>query len=322
MQVIRDLFSAEQLAHLTSLPEMKSGKVQFSVPLRDDIKQTLSAAFGLDLSGRETIPCRYMKGDTAAHIDQSATDFENTYLVYLTDGEGEFVIGDGTYAIEANTAFRFSEGIRHEVKGSCGTGRLMIGPMSEHGMPVGAPPSGIVADGATDVVYIKYDNIDGLQYRINTGGYSILSSTPYTVTNTNPTSSSILQVIFETNIVIDGNTQYFVPLSEYIQFGSTALNVGGSVPTITISGVSDYPGFIQNGTNSSTGYSYIYVLNLFVYSNGSQLAVDGGWIGQSYFGNGATFNCIINCSSSGEINEGCGGIIAVSYTHLRAHETG
>jgi len=98
------------------------------------------------------------------------------------------------------------------------------------------------------------------------------------------------------------------------------LNAGGLRPVITIDGVSNYPGFIQNGSqNAQTGapilgYANISVFNLEVNANNSTLAYDneqspGGWIGQANFGTGALNNYIVNCSSNGPIAPGCGGIV-------------
>jgi hypothetical protein len=80
---------------------------------------------------------RWIKGDTEAHVDRGSRSFENTYLVYLQDSEGEFVLGTDSYPITANTGFIFSEGTMHKTLNTGLTPRLLIGPMNEFAGPVG-----------------------------------------------------------------------------------------------------------------------------------------------------------------------------------------
>ena len=63
---------------------------------------------------------------------------KNTYLAYITDSEGEFIIGEESFPITANTSFIFSEGIRHQTLGTGLTPRLLLGPMNEFAEPVGS----------------------------------------------------------------------------------------------------------------------------------------------------------------------------------------
>ena len=80
---------------------------------------------------------RWIQGDTAAHIDVSQGAFENTYLVYASSSEGEFVLGGESYPIREGSGIRFNEGISHETVGTGVEPRLLIGPMNEMGQPVG-----------------------------------------------------------------------------------------------------------------------------------------------------------------------------------------
>jgi len=80
---------------------------------------------------------RWIKGDTAPHVDSGPSDFENTYLVYLNSNEGEFVLQGESYPIVANTAFVFNEGLQHETLGTGSSPRLLVGPMNELAEPVG-----------------------------------------------------------------------------------------------------------------------------------------------------------------------------------------
>jgi hypothetical protein len=141
------VLSEEELHYLNNLPEVlsakatldskTSGKVYFSVAITDSIRSTLQSRFGLDLSTRSTIPMRWIKGDTAPHIDSGASKFQNTYLVYLNDSPGELIVDSQSYPIEANSGFVFHEGLSHETRSTDNVSRLLIGPMNEFVEPVG-----------------------------------------------------------------------------------------------------------------------------------------------------------------------------------------
>jgi hypothetical protein len=83
---------------------------------------------------------RWIKGDTAPHVDVGSSNFHNTYLVYLNTSLGNFIVDSQTYPIEANTGFVFNEGVSHETINTGTEPRLLLGPMSEHGFAVGIPP--------------------------------------------------------------------------------------------------------------------------------------------------------------------------------------
>jgi len=144
--IFSSVFSNEEIDYLLQLPEVvaakdrfgSSDKVQFTIALTDGIRAALQTRFGLDLSSVSEIPMRWIKGDTAAHMDRGSRSFENTYLVYLQDSEGEFVLGPDSYPITANTGFVFSEGTSHKTLNTGLTPRLLIGPMNEFAGPVGA----------------------------------------------------------------------------------------------------------------------------------------------------------------------------------------
>ena len=143
-----NVLSEEELHYLNNLPEVlsakasldskSSGKVYFSVPITDSIRSTLQSRFGLDLSAHSTIPMRWIKGDTAPHIDTGASNFQNTYLLYLNDSPGDFIVDSESYPIEANSGFVFNEGLSHETQGTGIIPRLLLGPMNEFAEPVGA----------------------------------------------------------------------------------------------------------------------------------------------------------------------------------------
>jgi hypothetical protein len=128
----------EVLAAKARLETRSHGMVYFTIPMTDALRTTLHATFGLDLSAAHSIPMRWIKGDTAPHVDVTTQAFEYTHLLYLNDSPGELVVGDESYPIRSNTAFVFHEGISHETRHTEYTSRLLIGPMSEQALPVGS----------------------------------------------------------------------------------------------------------------------------------------------------------------------------------------
>ena len=139
------IFSAEYIQDLLNLPQVLSAKerlthqVPFTIPATEELRTAL-AQLGLDVR-QSTIPMRWIKGDTPSHVDSGPSAFENTFLVYLTDSPGEFILDDSSFPITANTAFVFPEGIRHETSGTGTEPRLLLGPMNEFAQAVGATAS-------------------------------------------------------------------------------------------------------------------------------------------------------------------------------------
>jgi len=92
------------------------------------------------------------------------------------------------------------------------------------------------------------------------------------------TAAGVLTIEFITDITIDatigGNNGYLVCASDNIQIGSRILKPDGTRPVITIEGVTNYPGFIRNGTGDGgggggqNGYNNIFVMNLEIRSAG------------------------------------------------------
>jgi hypothetical protein len=143
---ISNILSAEDVTYLTHLPEVltarnklqESGTVYFSIPLTDSIRSVLATRFGIDVSHITEIPMRWIQGDTHPHIDVGRNKFENTYLIYLNDSPGEFLLGDVSHPITANTGYVFHEGISHSTQNTGISPRLILGPMNEFAQPVGA----------------------------------------------------------------------------------------------------------------------------------------------------------------------------------------
>ena len=144
MSVINNFLSDVELAYINNLPEViesktkliSSSKVYFNIEVTETIRNVLHEKFGLEFSGN-TIPMRWIKGDTSPHIDHGASKFENTYLVYLNDSPGTFLIGNEAYDILENTGYVFNEGITHSTENTGTVPRLLMGPMNEFAQPVG-----------------------------------------------------------------------------------------------------------------------------------------------------------------------------------------
>ena len=141
-KIYNTILSAEDIDYLTQHEETVSAKakldsldmVHFSIELTESIQKVLQEQFGLTLSN---VPMRWIKGDTPEHTDHSCVEFEHTYLIYLTNSVGEFVLDTTSYEIVKNTAFKFNEGISHKTINTGNIPRLLLGPMNEFGVSVG-----------------------------------------------------------------------------------------------------------------------------------------------------------------------------------------
>ncbi len=320
-----NIFTSDQIEYLSKLPavlaaryeidQKAAGSVQFTSQISNDIKTTLHNSIGLDLTNISDVPMRWIKGDLAPHKDTGSEEFNNTYLVYLTDSPGEFIIGDARYPISTGAAYVFNEGLLHETINTGSEPRLLLGPMSEHGLPVGAGPFTIEGDGGT-TIYIKQNGLI-VEYSTDNSTWNLISW-PCGIRNTN-TSLGFLTVEFTTDITLDTNDQrYFIcspyTLTGYIQFGSNSLKTDGTRPIITVNDIPDYPGLISNGDSSaSNSCNNIRICNLEVHATGTTtLAGNAGWIGQYFFGISVTDNYIINCRTVGNILSYSGGIVGGS----------
>lgn len=113
--------------------------VKFSIPLTEELKTQLETALSIHLSNVDTLPMRWIKGDTMPHIDQGESSFLKTHLIYLTDSIGSLFVDGQEYTINAGDAHIFSEGLEHYTINTGDNERLILGPMSESGFPVGSP---------------------------------------------------------------------------------------------------------------------------------------------------------------------------------------
>jgi hypothetical protein len=287
-----------------------SGAIYLNASLDDSLKEKISQQLGLPLSGLETIPMRWIKGDTKPHIDKAARSFEKTYLTYLTSSPGELIVDGNSYPITQGCGYVFDENVSHETIGTGTEPRLLLGPMSEQGFSVGGSTT-ITADGETETIYFKYTAGTGVEYKINDSSYFGFALPP-TIVNSNPAFR--LKVLFENDMTLETNIWYFICGSENIQFGSESLNSDGSRPVITVT-VDDYDGLISNGDEVTAGFDNIYIYNLVVDGTGHSTQIGGGWFGMNGFGNGVSNNYIVNCSSLGDLvgGEGGSGGIVGSY---------
>jgi hypothetical protein len=147
MASIPSVLSAADIEYINALPEviaakerldkLNSGKIYFNIELTESIRNSISERFNVNLTNISSIPMRWIKGDTEPHIDRAPTNFDNTYLVYLNDSQGEFVLEDTSYPISENTGFIFNEGLSHSTHNTGSTPRLLLGPMNELAQPVG-----------------------------------------------------------------------------------------------------------------------------------------------------------------------------------------
>jgi hypothetical protein len=145
---ISNFFTDNDVVYINNLPDVLSsklildeykttGKVNFEIHLTNRIRLTLEKNFGLNLSNISTIPMRWIKGDTAIHIDVGSTIFEKTYLVYLNNSPGELIIDKSTNYITENTGYIFNDGLLHKTENTENVPRLLLGPMNEYANPVG-----------------------------------------------------------------------------------------------------------------------------------------------------------------------------------------
>lgn len=139
-------FSASDIEYLQTHPDIiqakskldNSNKVLFEIEGTESIRNALKNKFGLQFSSLNKIPMQWVKGDTSPHIDSGKNPFKNSYLIYITNSIGSFVIGDKEYSINENTGFIFPEGTIHKVENTNGSSRLMMGPINELFERVGA----------------------------------------------------------------------------------------------------------------------------------------------------------------------------------------
>lgn len=157
IQIFDGLFSNEELDwfiqndivlnQLENLSDINH-KRRFSLNLPENMKAKLQS-LGLSEDALY-IPMMWINNDMSTHIDSGEDEFKDTILVYISDCQGSLVINNNSYEIKQNRAFKFQKGLEHYTENTGNEPRLLIGPMSEYGFPVG----GIA-------IYYFYNAIDG-----------------------------------------------------------------------------------------------------------------------------------------------------------------
>jgi hypothetical protein len=163
---------------------------------------------------------------------------------------------------------------------------------------------------------------DIISYTTTDQSYTPVAITwPITIINNTPSPTQNVTVLFTTDMTIsssvtgtpNASTGYFICGSTNIQFGSQSLNLNGTRRIITISGLIEYVGLIQNGFGDTSGYSNITIYNISVNNNGSTLTFNNGWVAQSTYSINAIGNFIINCTANGNLTRAAsGGIVGAN----------
>lgn len=318
VKVFNNIFHEKNIDDILDLVEVKKAKesidnikgkyggyILFSIEVPEDIQRIILDKFGLSV---RNVPMRWVIGDSKPHVDIGDRNFNDTYLIYLTDSEGELLIEDISYPIKKNTGYVFSEGLIHETIDTGYNPRLLLGPISDYGFSVGLSLS---YPGGT-IVYLRQIGVgQPVEYSIDQVTWNILFWVCSIINS--DTSLGMLIVEFTTDITLDntigGGGGYFACYSSHIQFGSTSLKNNGKRPVINVNGIDLYPGLISNGSEFSNGYDNIHIYNLDIQSSDSILRVNCGWFGQEYYGKSAVDCYIVNCNSSGPIIDAGGGIV-------------
>jgi len=191
--------------------------VSFTCDLPDDIKASIHAALGLDLSSVTDVPMRWIQGDTLPHADSAsnAASFDHTYIVYLSSTAGELFFDDQTFPIQEGYGITFNEGIRHGTANTGSTSRLLIGPMNEHGQPVGSP-----------MVYFASE-ADALSYTnaIGYGGSWTVESfngiTAWRIASNSTGSSSQQSTYYVGDLMNSDGSYFFYPNAPCLLQGTT-----------------------------------------------------------------------------------------------------
>jgi hypothetical protein len=168
----------------------------------------------------------------------------------------------------------------------------------------------------TQTIYISQTNpTSNLSYSLDNNLWTQITNYPIAIANG---STNILTIQFITDITINLSTVstnvFFYPISSNITFNGLKSN--NNFCQITINGVTNYPGFFQNGTATTIGQNNITVQNFNTTSISSSLlqgnGQGGGYLCQGWFSNSATNNLIQNCSNSGAISSTfAGGVVGV-----------
>jgi len=222
-QIFNNVLSESQIKYINDLPEVLAARqtiesgakiAQFNVTLNYSIKNTLQERLGINLSQISQIPMRWIKGDTSPHIDGGRSTFDNTYLLYLNNSIGEFLLESESYPILANTAFVFKEGLRHETLNTGNEPRLLLGPMSESGFAVGSAIYyySTEADALSQTSQIAYggDFYFVVGDLVGGGGYGSIGSITSWRLASNSNGSSSKTAIYNNYDVLNNDGNYYL----------------------------------------------------------------------------------------------------------------
>lgn len=228
---VANVLSREELEYLTTLPEVlaakaslesrASGMVYLSVPVTEQIRATLESRFSLEIPVGASIPMRWIKGDTAPHVDVGRSAFQYTYLVYLNDSPGDFIIDSQPYPIQANTGFMFDEGLSHETQRTDTVPRLLLGPMNELAEPVGAT---YISYYPTQADALALTNVLGYGATYEVGGGGPYGGYTSWRIASNSTGTSPQNVVYNNGDILNSDGAYIMyPAAPCFLEGSTIL---------------------------------------------------------------------------------------------------
>jgi hypothetical protein len=281
-----------------------SNTVRFTMDLPMEIKAVLQDSLGLDLP--EQVPLRWIQGDTPSHIDAGSSTFERTHLVYLTDSDGEFHLGEETFPICKGESFVFPHGTLHGTSHTGTTPRLMLGPMSEHAEPVGAPLSNGIYYCTTQT-----NALAGIIYVNDPGNFTISAPGPvggyidWRISSNSTGTSSQAGTYNENDVLISDGVYYLYPedrvngtyysetendalagITFYYNPGQFTILPPGTVGgyfdwriTSNSTGTSSQAGtYNQNDVLISDGIYYLYPEGIVCFGKGSMIQCEGGSI--------------------------------------------
>ncbi len=214
------VLSVEDILYLSNLPEVLDAKdrlnslnvVYFLVSIPDLMKEKIKEKMGLDLSNVDSVPMRWIRGDTKPHVDFGSQSFDNTYLMYMNDNQGKLIVDKENYPIKQGSAYVFNEGIYHETVGTGYEPRLLLGPMNEKGLTVGATYIVYFSSkyGALnlDPAYYLAQNLYSYEVGDNTIG-SIGSITRWKIAS-NSTGTSSKSAVYNNGDILNAVGSYYV----------------------------------------------------------------------------------------------------------------
>lgn len=223
----KDLFTSEEISFLSNHSEVLKAKerldkqkmVYFSLSLPESIRNSIQSKMGLNLSNVERVPMRWIVGDTLPHVDHGTSSFENTYLMYLTNSDGYLRVNNETYPIQEGCGYSFSEGLDHETIGTMHEPRLLIGPMSENGLTVGAyetiryysTKNGALSVDSTKLLATKYFTGNPTDYEVGQISVGSLNGISSWRIASNSTGISSQSITYQNGSYLNDS----VPISQY-----------------------------------------------------------------------------------------------------------